>query len=264
LLRLFVHLNDHYLKVREAHRHEAFATSFTWKDELEVSYTEDPKFTMAWTSLLPDLFPTRARAMVELVGARYPFSTQFLELKEKCPELIFNHENPEWVFYAGSFNPWHHGHQACINLLPKDRACLVLPDINPHKAEREFELVSTVLEISTRARFGRSQYLVPSFLVSGTKNPTIDWIERFKIERPDKRASLLMGFDSFSNIHAWTRSSELLSLLDTLYVVSRMENDETRDRTVSRVQNLAPHLKIELLGRHGHEELSSTEIRRRL
>lgn len=219
---------------------------------------------MAWTSLLPDLEPQYARALVDFVGARYPVSSYYQDLKKICPEVVFPTNENEWVFYGGTFNPWHMGHQACLNLLPAEKTCFILPDINPHKKERDFELVSTVIEISSRARFNNHQFLVPTFLIQKTKNPTVDWIERLKRDFPLQKLSLLIGFDSFSQITHWTRAEDLLPLLSTLYVVSRMETENDREKAISKVATLTPSLHIELLGRHGHEELSSTEIRKRL
>lgn len=264
MLRLYVNVKDNYLKVREAFPHEAFKSSCAWRGEIEFEYVQESNYMMAWTSLLPDLEPTKARALVELIGARYPVSPFYKELKALCPHFVFHDGSDEWVFFGGSFNPWHQGHQACLELLPENKTCFVLPDINPHKEEREFELVSTVLTVSSRARFRKGQFLVPTFLLNRVKNPTVDWIERLRQEYPQQRLSLLMGFDSFSSLQNWTRSSELLKALSGLYVVSRLETDVQGDEMVREILKLAPHLKIELLGRHGHEELSSTDLRRRL
>lgn len=264
MLRLFAHLKDHYLKLRVAFPQESFTASFVWKDEIEIEYTNDSKYTMAWTSLLPDLEPHKARALVELIGARYPVSAQYKELKRVCPELLFHNGTDEWVFFGGSFNPWHAGHQACLNLLPQEKTCLVLPDINPLKETRDYELVSSVIELSSKGRFSTHQFLVPSFLIEKTKNPTITWIERMHNDFPGQKLSLLLGFDSFDKIVEWTRSSDLLPLLHCIYVVSRMETEIGREEAIKRVQAITPNLKIELLGRHGFEDLSSTEIRRRL
>jgi nicotinate (nicotinamide) nucleotide adenylyltransferase len=264
LLRLFAHVKDHYLRVREAHPHETFAHSFQWKGELEIEHTQDPKYTMAWTSLIPDLGPACARALVSFIGSRYPVSPNYQELKKLCPKIVFEGDTDEWVFYGGTFNPWHQGHQACLNLLSPEKTCFVLPDLNPHKEVRTFELVSTVIELSTKIRFNKRQFLVPTFLLERAKNPTINWIERLHQEFPKQKLSLLIGFDSFSKIISWTRSEELLRLLHALYIVSRLETDAVREKAVADVKAIAPYLEITLLGRHGFEELSSTEVRRRL
>lgn len=264
MLRLFAHLKDHFLKIRVAFPHESFTTSFVWQNEIEIEYTTDSKYTMAWTSLLPDLEPHKARALVELIGARYPVSTQYKELKKCCPELLFENGTDEWVFFGGSFNPWHSGHQACLNLLPPAKTCFILPDINPHKETHDFELVSAVIELSAKARFSPNQFLVPSFLIDKTKNPTVDWIQRMHKDFPKQKLSLMMGFDSFNTINTWTKASILFPLIHCIYVVSRLETDSMREEAIENVRKLSPGIKIELLGRHGFEEISSTEIRRRL
>lgn len=250
--------------MRQAFPREDFHSPLKWGNEIEFIYVQESKYMMAWTSLLPDLEPQFARALVDFVGSRYPMSPQYQDLKRICPEVVFDNGDREWVFYGGTFNPWHQGHQACLNLLPAEKTCFILPDINPHKEERDFELVSTVLEISARARFNNHQFLVPTFLIQKTKNPTVDWMKRLRKEFPDQKLSLLIGFDSFSKITSWTRAQDLLPVLHHLYVVSRMETEIVREEAIEKVKVFAPSLAIELLGRHGFEELSSTEIRRRL
>lgn len=218
---------------------------------------------MAWASLLPDLGPHDAKSLVELVSARYPVSTDFHDLKDKCPSLTFPLEADEWVFYGGSFNPWHLGHQACLNLLPQDKTCFVLPDMNPHKELRDVDPPLQVLELITRIRFGKKQYLVPTFLLDKIKNPTVDWIEKLRVEFPEKKLSLLMGFDSFSHLKSWTRSQDLINALDAIYVVSRLETEETKSEALNYVEGISKKVSVVFLGRHEFEAVSSTSLRKK-
>ncbi len=263
MLKLFVTLKDHYLRVREALPNEEQENPFNWKNELLIQYTIHHDYMMAWTSLLPDLEPIKARGLVELVGARYPVSAEYGELKKLCPSLIFEDGASEWIFYGGSFNPWHSGHQTCINLLPEDKTCFIVPDINPQKEPSQFELVSRVLEISSKSRLRPHQFLVPTFLIQNTKNPTIDWVLRLKKYDPHKKISLLLGFDSFEQIPTWIRAEELLNLLSGLYVASRLENEQMRKEAETKIYSIAPNVKITYLGRHNHEHISSTALRQK-
>src|SRR5690606_33869436 len=104
---------------------------------------------------------------------------------------------------------------------------LILPDRNPNKELREIHQVLTVLEISNKTKLKNNQFLVPSFLFLKERNPTIDWIERVHHHFPEQKLSLLLGFDSFKSLPTWIRAQDLLNLLDTLYVVSRLEDRET-------------------------------------
>jgi nicotinic acid mononucleotide adenylyltransferase len=98
-------------------------------------------------------------------------------------------------------------------------------------------------------------------LIHKEKNPTVSWIEKVHADFPDKKLALLMGFDSLKSLPSWIRYEELLNKLTTLYVASRLESDEDRQRYSAPLQRLAPGLKIEFLGRHEFEGLSSTDLR---
>ncbi len=261
LLKLVFYTKDIRLKVRLSHPDDDFTKSYIWKEKLEFIISDNGDFMMAWTSLLPDLDPFYAEPFVDLMGTRYPVSENYDSLFKLCPDLVFKNSTDEWVFYGGTFNPWHQGHQACLNLLPEEKVCLLIPDRNPLKELREIHPVTTVLEISTKAKFKNRQYLVPSFLMQHKKNPTIEWVERMKERFPDTKMSLMMGFDCFKDIRSWIRYKELLVLLDTIYVVSRLDSHQEREQELDKIKSVASNLKIIFLGNHEYEHLSSTEMR---
>jgi nicotinic acid mononucleotide adenylyltransferase len=261
LFRLVFCTKEKKLKLRLAQPADNFSNSYCWKNKIEFILTDQAEMTMAWTSLLPDLEPHMARALVDLVSARYPVSEDYQALKKLCSDLVFKNDQDEWVFYGGTFNPWHQGHQSCLELLPKDKVCLVLPDRNPQKELLDLEPVFKILEISNRARFKPLQFLVPTFLLLTKKNPTIDWIKTVKALFPHQKISLLMGFDSFKNIQSWVQAEELLQLVDHLYVVSRMESHTERSIALSEIP-LHQH-KVIFLGQHPFEHLSSSDLRKK-
>jgi nicotinic acid mononucleotide adenylyltransferase len=263
LLRLVFYTKDTRLKVRPASKEDDFTNFCVWDESIHYIVSETSNFMMVWTSLLPDLDPQYAMALTSLVGARYPLSPNYKKLKSECSQLVFQHPSDEWVVFGGTFNPWHKGHQACLSLLPDDKVCFVAPDRNPQKDDRSDGIVSCILEINTRAQFKDLQSLVPSFLLFEEKNPTINWVERLKTEFPGQKISLLMGFDSFSQMRTWIRSPELFLKLHTIYVVSRMEDDVQKQLALDEALVRNPQLTVHFLGKHEHEHLSSTEIRNR-
>lgn len=218
---------------------------------------------MAWTSLLPDLAPSDARNLVSFASARYPVSPDYEKLREICPELVVGYDKDEWVFFGGSFFPWHSGHQACLQLLPDDKTCFVLPDRNPWKEVREVDPVLTTIELAGKIKFKAHQFLVPTFLLDQRKNPTVEWITDLKKKYPAKKLSLLMGFDSFLNLPTWTRAEELLPMLHTVYVASRLEKDSEQAEAVAAVKATHPDLSVVFLGHHLHENISSTNLRKK-
>ncbi|MES2527086.1 MAG: hypothetical protein V4598_08355 [Bdellovibrionota bacterium] len=260
--KFFFLFNGEIFKARTPQPNEKFTHSFKWKDTVEFEFTEKTMFMMAWTSLLPDLAPKDARNLVELASSRYPVSSDYETLRELCPELVVGYDKDEWVFFGGSFYPWHSGHQACLNMLPDDKTCFVLPDRNPFKEIRAVDPVLSTIELTSKIKFKSNQFLVPTFLLDEKKNPTIEWMEVLHKKYPQKKLSLLMGFDTLINLPTWIRAANLLPILSTVYVVSRLEKEEEQQKVADDVKKLNPGLNIVFLGHHQHENLSSTKLRK--
>ncbi len=260
MLRLVFYTKGKRLKLREAFQNEAFVNPCIWEN-LAFIVSETSDFTMLWTSMLPDLPPVYAESLLRLVSARYPISRDHHKLLHKCPELSFEKQDDEWVFFGGSFNPWHSGHQACLDLLPTQKICFILPDRNPQKEIILENPVPKILEISSKAKLKEKQFIVPTFLLEEKKNPTVEWIEKLSMDYPNIKLSLLMGFDSLSQIQSWIRSDDLLKKLDSIYYVARQESEIDREKITKKLNALYPHLRFKFLGGHEHEYVSSTNIR---
>lgn len=258
--RLYLYLDNEVLKARKAESYEKFTKPLIWKD-LEFEYTTSPLLMINWPIILPELAPRAARSLLDLVGSRYPFAPNFKQLKDICPELLFTKTSDEWVFFGGSFNPWHKGHQACLDLLPEDKLCFILPDRNPDKELKVIEPVSTILQLVSKIKFAKHHYIAPTFLLDFQKNPTITWIEKLHEDFPNKKHSLLMGFDSFKGVLNWVRAEELLPMISTIYVVSRLEEDDEREAVAGPIRAIAPNVNLHFLGRHDYESISSTQLR---
>lgn len=258
--RLLIYIKDDVIKARLAAPHEKLEKPRRWK-EIEFDTTSSPLLMITWPILLPELEPEAARSLLDIIGARYPFSSRYNELKLIAPELAFSESNDEWVFFGGSFNPWHKGHQACLDLLPIDKTCFILPDRNPQKEVRALEPVFTTISLISKIKFGKHHFIAPSFLMDQEKNPTVTWIEKLRADYPEKKLSLLLGFDSFRDLKTWIRFDELLKHLSSLYVVSRLEEPEEQQAVEAPLKSFASELNIVFLGHHQFENLSSTHLR---
>lgn len=168
----------------------------------------------------------------------------------------------ELIFFGGSFNPWHDGHSSCINLMDPSKTIIVIPDHNPFKelVPNEDKL-SGLQDIDKKLKsFTNQTYLFSEFFEKNEKNPTYEWIAKVKATFPQKKLSLLVGFDTFMGIDKWINAEALLGHLSTLYVASRMDNEELKTKQI-QLLNAISNIHIHFLGRHDFEHLSSTEIR---
>ncbi len=172
----------------------------------------------------------------------------------------------EISFFGGSFHPWHQGHSFCIKLAPKETPIIVIPDHNPHKNYcNASERLSSVTDIQNQLNeLDANTFLFDGFLGLDHVNPTVKWIRYLSNKFPQKKLSLLMGYDSFRNLLTWNDSKELLDTLYCLYIASREEILEDRKLFEDVLLRDFPQLKIQFLGHHPFEGLSSTKIREKL
>lgn len=168
----------------------------------------------------------------------------------------------ELIFFGGSFNPWHDGHSSCINLMDDKKTIIVVPDHNPFKElVKSGEKASSLDQIRIRlTRFKNPTYLFTEFFEQNEKNPTYQWVAKLKASFPQKKISLLVGFDTFMGMDKWINAQSLLSHLSTIYVASRLDDEVLKDKQIQQINAIAS-VHIHFLGRHEFEQLSSTQIR---
>lgn len=209
------------------------------------------------SEILTELDNSTASKLLTIEASRYPNSVRYEELKKLASDFVFWPEE-ELIFFGGSFNPWHQGHKACLDLLG-ERSCIILPDRNPFKDIVHLSPLEIYQEIVQELNL-EHHYLNPEFILQVNKNPTYTWIKRTQKRFPHLHLSLLMGMDSLESIETWHEADALLRTLHSIYVASRLE-DETKQMEIKKSLQKFSQLQLHFLGRHPFESISSTEIR---
>lgn len=164
----------------------------------------------------------------------------------------------EWVFYGGSFNPWHQGHSACLDLLPHKKI-VILPDRNPWKKEESLieENLCLFLDQLSQKIHPERHALYPGFLAMDGVNPTIDWFSKVVGKK-----SLLIGADNLLSFSKWKDYQHLLAQVHCLYVAPRTieQSEEQFAAALEHCRLFAREVRV--LDRHDFEDLSSTKLRR--
>lgn len=161
------------------------------------------------------------------------------------------------VFFGGSFNPWHEGHQACLDLCP-NKNLVVIPDFNPLKERDEnsdcrwktYKELADSLADSDCAVF-------PGFWGKEQPNPTVDWLPHTEASERE----LLIGRDSYANILKWKKVEDIISNINTLFVVPRDIDEDLDEEHQNKVTALNKDLVIQVLAEHKFQHVSSTELR---
>jgi nicotinate-nucleotide adenylyltransferase len=117
--------------------------------------------------------------------------------------------------YFGSFNPIHHGHliiaNHILNYEGMDQVWFIVSPHNPLKETasllneyHRLHLVQLAIEGSSSLRASDFEFKLPR------PSYTIDTLTYLKEEYPKHNFSIIMGSDSFQNIHKWKNASLLL------------------------------------------------------
>lgn len=172
-------------------------------------------------------------------------------------------KSEELIFFGGSFNPWHHGHTSCLKLAPNNWPIIVIPDHNPFKdLVTNHNKMTSIADIQNHlAKITATTYLFDEYLLKNEKNPSHKWIKEIKKNFPQKKISLLMGFDTFISIDRWIKADKILNNLNALYIASRLDDETVKKNQIKNLKAINESLKINFLGNHAYEDLSSTKIR---
>jgi nicotinate-nucleotide adenylyltransferase len=170
--------------------------------------------------------------------------------------------------FGGSFDPIHWGHirpvLEALEAVPLDRV-LYLPTADPpHKPDRERAAAHARYTMVELALLDHDRLLVSDHeLTPGKVAYTVDTVRHFQQQHPDDRIHLLIGADSFCQLHRWRRWEALVDAVELVVLRRPGWSLETRPASV-------PREVWELLDRPGTRvvgslnDLSSTEVRRRL
>lgn len=168
-------------------------------------------------------------------------------------------------FFGGSFNPWHNGHRACVDLFQKshkdDWKLILVPDNNPWKKNNEMLIEDKKEILKELQEHNPGIEIMDKFLLSNKQNPTYQWLSPLQIEKPETEFALLMGFDSFCSLPKWYESEALIKLLTKVFVASRQDSQEEKQRVLDYLSQFKEQDFVTFLGHHAYEELSSTAMR---
>jgi nicotinate-nucleotide adenylyltransferase len=177
----------------------------------------------------------------------------------ELPHLFLKHPITDSVtFFGGSFNPFHQGHRACLDLCP-EKNILIVPDRNPFKADvnSSSEVYSDFLALANELK-DTSYSLYPGFLGKNLPNPTASWLPFVKI----KEKNLLIGDDSYMSLLTWKNPEAILQALTKLYVVPRIYGYDDYLKQEREILKLNPNLEVHYLADHPYKNISSTDLRK--
>lgn len=176
----------------------------------------------------------------------------------ELPKLFLKHTIADSVtFFGGSFNPFHPGHRACLDLCP-EKNILIVPDCNPQKTTtKDQNVYYQFLELAILLK-DTNYSLYPGFLGKNKPNPTSTWLPHVKI----KEKNFLMGDDSYMSLLTWYHPEEIIKALTKLYVVPRNFAREDYLKQEQAILKFNPSLIIHYLDEHPYQNLSSTELRK--
>lgn len=161
------------------------------------------------------------------------------------------------IFFGGTFNPWHEGHRACVDLCPAPDNLIVVPDTNPFKNgpenvcywQRYRHIEDQVRQLGVR--------VFPGFCGLESANPTVGWMPYVRAHR--KR--FLMGDDNLASLPKWQDAEQLVQMLDGIQVAPRNADKGAIEAARTWLFETNPNCVVEMLDDHPYRHLSSTRLR---
>lgn len=177
------------------------------------------------------------------------------------PDFLYKvRDSQEVIFYGGSFNPWHEGHESCVKQAPSENI-IIVPDYNPWKAKRNSFFGPTCRWASLRElalKFkDRGFSFYPGFWGIETPNPTSRWMP--EVEYSQK--SLIIGDDNFMSFDKWKNTKYLIGELERIYVIPRLHALTDIERKKREFESLFSTDVFQVMEPHEYQHVSSTAIR---
>lgn len=126
--------------------------------------------------------------------------------------------------FGGSFDPIHRGHLEPVReakrTLGLDRVIYLPTAVPPHKPGRRLAPAHaryTMVELALLDEEGL--YASPRELTPGRPAYTVETLEQFRREMPEADLHLLIGGDSFADLHLWVRWHEIPGLARLVVLV---------------------------------------------
>jgi nicotinate-nucleotide adenylyltransferase len=177
--------------------------------------------------------------------------------QNEIPKLFLKHEISHSVtFFGGSFNPFHQGHRACLDLCPEENI-LIVPDRNPFKPINDNKTLFDEFQKLASDLLDTRYSLYPGFLLKTETNPTSSWLPKVSLAEKN----FLMGDDSFMSLLSWKNPEVLIKALTKLYIVPRKFSREDYLLQERKIKIFNPHLEFHYLADHPYKNLSSSDLR---
>jgi nicotinate-nucleotide adenylyltransferase len=169
--------------------------------------------------------------------------------------------------FGGSFDPIHNGHVLPVHearrALGLDRVIYLPTAKPPHKPGREFAPAhARYAMVEMALLYEEGLFASAHELTLDRPAYTVETLEHFQREFPRAELCLIIGGDSFADLHHWVRWREIPRLA-RLVVMARpgwdLENPETSDLD-PEIAGLARTGRVHLL-RQPPFDLSSTRLR---
>lgn len=171
--------------------------------------------------------------------------------------LFLKHPIRETVtFFGGSFNPFHEGHRACLDLCP-EKNIVVVPDRNPFKEQLDKNNVYDDFVSLAELLKDTCYSIYPGFLAKKCANPTSSWLPFVKM----KEVNILLGDDSFMNLLSWKDPEIIVRALSKLYVVPREFSKSDYVLVEKELLKINPKLEVHYLAEHPYMNISSSNCR---
>ncbi|HET9056069.1 MAG TPA: nicotinate (nicotinamide) nucleotide adenylyltransferase [Chitinophagaceae bacterium] len=152
------------------------------------------------------------------------------------------------ALYFGSFNPIHNGHLIIANYVLQnsdvDQVWFVVSPQNPFKSEsallneyQRLHLVNLAIEGEPKLKATNIEFGLPK------PSYTVNTLAYLKEKYPEHTFVILMGSDSFQNIHKWKNASVILKNYP-LYIYPRPGFEITETHGANITQLNAPLVEI--------------------